>query len=86
LEHVSDPRALLSAIRAHLNPGGVALLFTPNFDSLGIALLREQSSLIMPAEHLFYFTPVSLRRLIEGTPLDILEFQTKGMDIADVYS
>ena len=86
LEHVSDPRALLKSIRDHLNPGGIALLFTPNLDSVGITLLRELSSLIMPAEHLFYFTPASLRRLIEETPLDILDCQTKGMDIPDLYS
>ncbi len=86
LEHVTDPRALLRSIRSHLNPEGIALLFTPNFDSVGIALLREQSSLVMPAEHLFYFTPASLRRLIEETPLEILEFETKGMDIPDLYS
>jgi 2-polyprenyl-3-methyl-5-hydroxy-6-metoxy-1,4-benzoquinol methylase len=86
LEHVSAPRAMLQSIRHHLNPGGIALLFTPNLDSVGITFLREKSSLIMPAEHLFYFTPASLRRLIEETPLEILEFQTKGMDIADAYA
>jgi hypothetical protein len=40
----------------------------------------------MPAEHLFYFTSKSLRRLIEQTPLEVVEFQTKGMDIPDVMS
>jgi hypothetical protein len=40
----------------------------------------------MPAEHVFYFTPRSLRRMIEQTPLEILDFQAKGMDIPDMYS
>lgn len=86
LEHVTDPRALLGSIHSHLNPEGIALLFTPNLDSVGIALLGERSSLIMPAEHLFYFTPTSLCKLIEETPLEVLEFETKGMDIPDFYS
>lgn len=86
LEHVNDPRAVLKALREHLNPGGIGLLFTPNLDSVGIAILRDVSSLIMPAEHLFCFTPASLRRMIEETPLEIVEFQTKGMDIPDLYS
>jgi 2-polyprenyl-3-methyl-5-hydroxy-6-metoxy-1,4-benzoquinol methylase len=86
LEHVRDPGALLESLREHLNPGGIGLLFTPNLDSVGITILREFSSLIMPAEHLFYFTPTSLRRMIEETPLDILDFQTKGTDIPDLYS
>jgi 2-polyprenyl-3-methyl-5-hydroxy-6-metoxy-1,4-benzoquinol methylase len=86
VEHVSDPRGLLSAVRAHLSPGGIALLFTPNLDSLGLAILGAQSSLVMPAEHLFYFTPHSLRRLIEETGLNVVGFSTKGMDIADMFS
>lgn len=86
LEHVTDPRAVLKALRDHLNPGGIGVIFTPNLDSVGIGILRERSSLIMPAEHLFYFTPASLRRIIEETPLEVVEFQTKGMDIPDLYS
>ncbi len=86
IEHVADPRNLLRAVRSHLNPGGIALVFTPNLDSVGLAILGAHSSLIMPAEHLFYFTPGSLRRLIEETPLNVLGFSTKGMDIADLYS
>jgi len=73
-------------LRDHLNPGGIGLLFTPNLDSVGITVLRELSSLVMPAEHLFYFTPTSLRRMIEETPLDILDFKAKGMGIPDLYS
>jgi hypothetical protein len=40
----------------------------------------------MAAEHLFYFTPKSLRRRMEQTPLEVVEFQTKGMDIPNVMS
>lgn len=86
LEHVPDPKAVLAAVRSHLRPGGIALLFCPNLDSVGFSILRERSSLVMPAEHLFYFTPKSLRHLIEQTPLEVVEFQTKGMDIPDVMS
>ncbi len=86
LEHVPDPKALLRAVREHLLPGGIALIFTPNLDSVGLNILRERSSLVMPAEHLFYFTPASLRRLIESVPLDVVEFQTKGTDIPDIFS
>jgi 2-polyprenyl-3-methyl-5-hydroxy-6-metoxy-1,4-benzoquinol methylase len=86
LEHVPDPKAVLRSVREHLFPGGIALIFCPNLDSVGMKILRERSSLVMPAEHLFYFTPRSLRRLIEETPLAVAEFQTKGMDIPDVMS
>jgi 2-polyprenyl-3-methyl-5-hydroxy-6-metoxy-1,4-benzoquinol methylase len=61
LEHVPDPAAVLRAVREHPRHGGIALLFTPNLDSVGLSILRERSSLVMAAEHLFYFTPKSLR-------------------------
>lgn len=86
LEHVPDPRSVLEAVRAHLHPGGIALIFCPNLDSVGISILKERSSLVMPAEHLFYFTPNSLRRIIEESALEIAAFQTKGMDIPDIMS
>ena len=86
LEHVPDPQSVLRAVKDHLHPGGIALLFCPNLDSVGLSILRERSSLVMPAEHLFYFTPKSLRRLIEQTPLEVAEFMTKGMDIPDIMS
>ncbi len=86
IEHVPDPRTVLKAVRGHLNHGGIALVFTPNLDSLGLAILGAHSSLIMPAEHLYYFTPGSLRRLIEEANLEVISFSTKGMDVADMYS
>lgn len=86
LEHVRDPKAVLNAVRNHLNVGGIALVFTPNLDSVGMRILRERSSLVMPAEHLFQFTPQSLRRLIVNASLEVVEFQTKGTDIPDIFS
>lgn len=86
LEHVTDPKAVLAAVRDHLNPGGIALIFCPNLDSVGLSILKDRSSLVMPAEHLFYFTPKSLRGLIEKSQLEVVEFQTKGMDIPDIMS
>lgn len=86
IEHVPNPRDVIRAVADHLNPGGISLLFTPNFDSLGFKKLRERSSLVMPAEHLFYFTKSSLGMLIEEANLKILEFSTKGMDIPDLFS
>ena len=86
LEHVPDPKSVLQAVHAHLRPGGIALIFCPNLDSVGMKILGPRSSLVMPAEHLFYFTPKSLQSLIEQTPLKVVEWMTKGMDIPDVMS
>ena len=43
IEHVSDPRAVLSKARTLLKPGGRLIIKTPNFDSLDGHLFRHRS-------------------------------------------
>ncbi len=86
IEHVPNPREVLQSVCSHLNPEGIALMFTPNLDSFAFRTLKEKSSLVMPVEHLYYFTEKSLRRIIEEAGLDVIYFATRGMDIPDIYS
>jgi len=43
IEHVSDPRAVLSAMRNLLSPGGLILIKTPNVDTLDCRLFRNHN-------------------------------------------
>lgn len=86
IEHVPNPEEIIRSIYSHLNERGIAVFFTPNLDSFGFQHLKEHSSLVMPVEHLFYFTPDSLRNIIERVGLKVVYFATKGMDIPDIYS
>ncbi len=54
LEHVSDPRGFLRAVRALLRPGGQLHLTVPN-------VLRNAGDLIV-VDHVNHFMPTSLRR------------------------
>ena len=40
----------------------------------------------MPVEHLYYFTAESLELILRQLGYQILVLETKGMDIADLYS
>ncbi|MFQ5713598.1 MAG: class I SAM-dependent methyltransferase [Candidatus Scalinduaceae bacterium] len=84
IEHVADPVKLLRDARERLNPEGIILVFTPNYDSLGITLMKENSSQIAPVDHLVYFTPPSISKAAELAKLKIIFLETKGMDIADI--
>lgn len=86
LEHVANPKEVLAHIFTLLKQGGIALFFVPNFDSVALKILKSESTLCMPVEHLFYFTEASLRPVFEGLGFDVVDFATKGMDIADLYS
>ena len=72
LEHLPEPNALLSAIRANLGPGGVGLVEVPDF---GMMLRKDLFSEFIP-DHLLYFTGATLRRLLELNGFDVLETRT----------
>ena len=86
IEHVPNPSQVMESIYSKLNPGGICLLFTPNLESLGFHLIKERSSLVMPAEHLFYFTQKSLAQIVNRAGLKVLDFSTHGMDIPDLIA
>src|SRR5262249_29628220 len=60
IEHVHEPRKILSAIFNLLKPGGVFYLQTPNIQSRGAAIFRSNWRGIETPRHLVLFTPGAL--------------------------
>lgn len=84
IEHVVDPVALIKKAKELLTEDGVILLFTPQYDSVAIQQMKEYSNLIMPAEHLSYFTKDTVYKLAQLTNMDVAYYVTKGIDIGDL--
>lgn len=84
LEHVPDPVGLMNRAKRLMADNGVILVFTPNFDSLGISVMGKESNLIVPAEHLTYFNDKSIRVLAEKVEMRIDYFSTNGIDLGDL--
>jgi SAM-dependent methyltransferase len=74
IEHLFDPRAVLTAIARALVPGGLMVISTPNYDSASRHLLGVDWAVLRPLEHVYYFTEVSLRRLLEATGFSDVQF------------
>lgn len=74
IEHVSDPRAVLEAMRRMLSPGGLILLKTPNTDTLDRRLFRRRywGGLHAP-RHWVLFTMPGLTRLAAECGLAVVE-------------
>ena len=74
LEHVADPTAFLDKVYSSLNPGGLCLIQTPNFDSLDAKLFRNRywGGLHAP-RHFVLFDEESLVKAVEGASLKILK-------------
>jgi len=75
IEHVDDPGALLRVCHAHLDPGGVLLLETPDEGALLRKFICAVGRLGIPGldlrlniyyrAHRFYFTRLAMTRLLE---------------------
>jgi SAM-dependent methyltransferase len=77
IEHVQDPRALLGEIRRILRPGGLIVLGAPNAESLMARLIRARWASYRPGEHIWHFTPSTLRRLVESEGFRVVECEAK---------
>ena len=78
IEHVRDPRADLLHARARLRQGGLLVLNTPDAGSLYARVLGERWHLIVPPEHLDYFTRRAMRILLEQTGFETCVVTTIG--------
>lgn len=65
IEHVYDQKSFVSSAGRLLTNGGVMVVQTPNFQSLGHRLFGADTFSLDPPRHLCLFTPTSLRRLFE---------------------
>ncbi len=77
LEHIRAPLDFLSQIRAILDGKGVLFVSVPNGGAIGwkkwIGHLRGKVPELIPWEHIFYFSPRSLRMCLERSDFQVLE-------------
>ena len=79
VEHVLDPRALVTEAFRVLRPGGALVLFTPNYDALTRYLIFDRWSALIPDRHLCVFNKTTIRQLIESSGGRVRSI--KSMDI-----
>lgn len=77
IEHLFSPRDYVARCRQFLGVGGLLVLTCPNVKGFDIAVLGDLSESV-DAEHLNYFHPDSLSRLVGGLGFDVLEVTTPG--------
>jgi len=78
LEHVFSPGAFLAEARALLAQRGVLLIETPNMAGWLPRLMGSRHPWLRPPEHLTYFTPGSLRVLLERTGFRVLRLLARA--------
>jgi 2-polyprenyl-3-methyl-5-hydroxy-6-metoxy-1,4-benzoquinol methylase len=77
LEHVNRPRAFLREISRLLKPGGAAYFIVPNVDSLACRVLHERAATFDGRNHLVYFSPRTLREVLDREGFDVVRTRTR---------
>ena len=72
VEHEPQPLAMLEHVRTLLKPGGTLALKTPNYDSWLRRLRGRRWSGYRWPEHVQYFTPRTLGRLVERAGFEVV--------------
>jgi SAM-dependent methyltransferase len=93
IEHLPEPQETLALCRRYLNPNGIIAITTGDFASLYARFSGPHWRLMTPPQHLWYFTPESMRRLSRSlglklevcdhpwklVPLSLITFQMRRM-------
>ncbi len=74
LEHTPDPMAVLQECRRILKPGGLLVVNYPDIQSL-VARLMGRKWVFLLSVHLYYFTPATLRAMLEKTGFRVTRFK-----------
>jgi SAM-dependent methyltransferase len=78
LQQLPTPRADLAEIRRVLRPGGIFYANVPNYGCLSIVLGQDDFELNWPMDHVNYFKPRTLRRLLETCGFEVLRTAAFG--------
>jgi len=85
MEHLLDPGRALAEIRTLLRPGGLITLNTPNDGGWLRRAMGRHWFHCKPPEHLYYFSPRTLRALLERHGFHRVETRVSGKYVTVRY-
>jgi len=86
LEHLAEPKAVLSEIARILHPKGLLAMATPNLSGMSTDFLGQKSRIFNPKEHLYYYTPETLCRLLRRCGFRVLKVRTQNLYLYNIVS
>jgi SAM-dependent methyltransferase len=73
IEHLPEPAQALVDIAAKMKPGALLTITTGDFSSAVAKMMGQHWRLMTPPQHLWFFTPKSLKLLGEAAGLELIE-------------
>jgi 2-polyprenyl-3-methyl-5-hydroxy-6-metoxy-1,4-benzoquinol methylase len=86
VEHLADPLAFVRRAVAWLAPGGVFVATVPNLASLTARLMGRHWFYYAPPDHVHYFDPATIRRLLESAGLGAIEIGPASKALSPEYA
>jgi SAM-dependent methyltransferase len=77
LEHLYEPRQVITKIAQWLKPGGILHIQVPNIDSAEARVFRTYWHGLELPRHLFHYSPASLKLLAESAGLQEVLLETR---------
>jgi 2-polyprenyl-3-methyl-5-hydroxy-6-metoxy-1,4-benzoquinol methylase len=74
LEHVASPRRVIGTLTPWLAENGWLFINVPNIDSLPARMMGKRWVLLL-REHLWYFSPETIRQLLEPAGYDVVDIR-----------
>jgi len=78
LEHFEDPVAGLNKAWDLLEDNGIVAVMVPNITSIFARITGTRWHLLLPEEHLFYFTPTSTKKIFDKTGFELIHLGSGG--------
>jgi len=72
IEHVPEPRETLRVLASRMSPGGLIVMTTGDWAAAYPRLAGRRWRLMTPPQHLSFFTPTSISRLLDAAGLRVL--------------
>ncbi|SHK37299.1 Methyltransferase domain-containing protein [Desulfatibacillum alkenivorans DSM 16219] len=86
IEHLKRPVEVISQIAEILKPGGILLTFCPNGASMVCRVLREHAATFDGRNHPSYFTPQSIKYVMEQSGLENIAISFHQPDLDAVLN
>ena len=85
LEHDRDPRGLFKKIYQYLQPNGILALTLPNINSFSARILGRYWLNLLPPAHLYQFSPLTIKRMLENSGFQIILLKTNHGDSPNIF-
>ncbi len=78
IEHLKNPEDFLNKAYSLLYSKGVLVVITPNINSNLSKILKDRFNYLIPPEHLYYYSPKTLKELVKKCNFNVLKIKTYG--------